>query len=262
MDDRDGRVDLTGRQLYFLHIPKTAGTSLRSVLEDQFYPDEVCPPTEAVEQYGGNYPPLPWLLRIPAERFARYRLVRGHYFHDLGDRFAAPPAVVTMLRRPLDRSLSFLRHSLRAPAYRDRTIDELVADRHFTRKFLWDFQTKILGHRVDLADPAAVPGDANVPMQPGPKMLERAKAALDAAAFVGLAEEFERSMELLEARFGWPVARARPGLNRSPSRRAARETPSGETLARLREMTQVDEALYAHARAVFERQCGALRVGV
>ncbi len=58
--------------LYFLHIPKTAGTSLIAILESYFDLDSI-------------YPEKLWqklLKKIPRD-FTKYKLVRGHFAHNI-----------------------------------------------------------------------------------------------------------------------------------------------------------------------------------
>jgi len=255
-DEQSTLMDTAGRQFYFLHIPKTAGTSLRSLIEAQFPPESICPSNEVLQAYGGNYPPIRWVLEVPQADFDRCGLVRGHYFHNMVAKFSRIPIRLTMLRRPLDRSISFLRHTLRGgPSFADTTIDQLATNTHFIDKYLRDFQVKMLALEFDNSDPSKVPVDVNVPLVCGPRMLERAKKVLDELEWVGLAEEFERSMALLHSRFGWNVGDTSPKLNRSPRKMSERDTPSEATLQILRECTQLDEKLYEHAVGVFQRQC-------
>src|SRR5262249_51809560 len=83
--------------MFFLHIPKTAGTTFGRVLESRFRREEIYPPHWLHEHRDAS----------PAT-FAPYRYFRGH-FHDpdirlmLGNRH---PVCLTMLRDPVDRFLS------------------------------------------------------------------------------------------------------------------------------------------------------------
>lgn len=251
MPDHDDST--SDRQFYFLHVPKTAGTSLRSIIEGQFASVRICPTPEVIQGYGGNYPPIRYILEIPQDEFDRYELVRGHYFYNMVERFSRTPLRVTMLRKPKPRTISFLRHAMRNPNLAETSINDLLANENFVQKYLRDYQVKLLALELDNSDPEKVPVDTNVPLVSGPKMLERAKAVLDEFEFVGLAEHFDESVELMAARFGWTVPEAAPALNRSPRQLTEREELSDESLEIIREATQLDEELYEHAVGVFQK---------
>jgi hypothetical protein len=80
----------------FLHIPKTAGQSVHGFLHAQFQPEEFCPARENFQ-----------LLPIPIERLQKYRLFSGHLDWSLLDAVPEPRFVFTVLRRPIERILSF-----------------------------------------------------------------------------------------------------------------------------------------------------------
>src|SRR5919106_4488854 len=84
-----------GQPLYFLHIPKTAGSTISHYLESHFRPDEVCP--------AGTWAAF---LALPPEHLGRYRFFRGHFDASLLDLLPRRPAVVTMLRDPVERAVS------------------------------------------------------------------------------------------------------------------------------------------------------------
>ena len=88
---------LGDRSLFFLHIPKTAGTSLRELLSCRFAPADILALSGATR------------ARQRAQQLAdvaQYRFVHGHVPYALVDRFPRRPFVVTLLRDPLDRAVS------------------------------------------------------------------------------------------------------------------------------------------------------------
>lgn len=82
-------------QLYFLHIPKTAGTTLISLLDLHFAPDEICPIQLDTK-----------IHELIPEKIAHYRLIRGHLDYDFYKLLAKKPIYITMLRDPLERVIS------------------------------------------------------------------------------------------------------------------------------------------------------------
>ena len=101
--------------LYYLHIPKTAGTSLISFLDSQFDSSEICPAQL-----------LPSLFALPRQDLSKYAFFRGHLWHGLNTYLKRDLAYITMLRDPVQRTISWYSHVRREPgAYRhDQVVNE------------------------------------------------------------------------------------------------------------------------------------------
>src|SRR5687767_786465 len=89
-----------GDQIFFLHIPKTAGTSLIKVLQTQVEPEvlfslAVSPDMTTQEEIA--------LIQ-------KARVVRAHRTYDFLKYFTRRPYVITMLRHPVDRVISNYAH--------------------------------------------------------------------------------------------------------------------------------------------------------
>ncbi|WP_041355175.1 sulfotransferase family 2 domain-containing protein [Nitrosococcus halophilus] len=80
--------------VYFLHIPKTAGTSFQYYLAQYFPGGKICPAQVQAE-----------LLQIPAHELQEYRLFAGHFW-GLQQLLDQRLALITMLREPLARAIS------------------------------------------------------------------------------------------------------------------------------------------------------------
>jgi hypothetical protein len=107
------------RPLYFLHVPKTAGSTITRVLEDAFPAGTMWPvrETEALE-------------RVSPQELAAYGVFSGHHGIRLPDVLEGSPAVVTVLRDPVERLWSLYRmhrFSLCASAGRDYPFTEFLA---------------------------------------------------------------------------------------------------------------------------------------
>jgi len=87
--------------LFFLHIPKTAGTTLNKVLDDNLSPDNILD-LYTDEQHAA-------IGDVTYEEIAEYSLVRGHIFiSDFKDILDGPVPfrVFTFLRDPIERVIS------------------------------------------------------------------------------------------------------------------------------------------------------------
>src|SRR5687768_10206319 len=92
-------------QFFFMHIPKTAGTTLMQIIEQQFDEKEIA---------RFSYHPF-LLLERPPSFFTEHRYFHGHIEYNVMCSFLArPPVTMTMLREPVARYLSHFEYYQRA----------------------------------------------------------------------------------------------------------------------------------------------------
>ncbi|MEO8481098.1 MAG: hypothetical protein ABI634_02740 [Acidobacteriota bacterium] len=255
------------RALFFLHIPKTGGTSLRDLLSPRFAPSEVL----AFERKDPAAALTDKLARIDRSAF-----VHGHIPYALVNHFARRPCVVTILRDPIDRAVSAFRYMrLQAPAMTEAakagsvsparardyaaaarlSLGDFLRDepaaaaRHLGNLQTWLLSTPHLTERFDYSDDYQVAIAADD--------LTRAKQHLAACDVVVLTERLDESLPLLA-----DALATRPfGAIGTANRTAAREPvmPRDEaTSAALATLTSHDRALYAHARVLFQDRLDGL----
>jgi hypothetical protein len=247
--------------LYFLHIPKTAGTSFISILHQRFPAEVICPACLWSD-----------LLRIPTEHRATYRLYRGHFYAYLGPFLGRRLRHVTFLRDPIERSLSHYAHVVREPPHyfhaRAREQGDLLTFLRdpATNPLISNFQTRSLALSLDPSAfaetlaPAEIDAfgleralETTMPASlSDAELLARAKAMIDECVAVGLVEHFRESVGAIARRLRWPDVSADPRLNIAPGR-PGRDALDPETLALLREQTSLDRELYDYARARLAR---------
>jgi hypothetical protein len=228
--------DGPGSLLVYVHIPKTAGTSLRKLIS---------------RTHPGRFRKAPNTFTHPDVAEERLRAVLaedppplaigGHIVFGLRDVLPPEARYLTVLRDPVERTLSHYgylaaprdpvkrQHGLlaRGTPYRpDLTLEEALADARYLPDNL---QTRMLvSRRSPFED---LPPDA----------LDRAKEHLRALAYVGVTERLDE----LVASLGWE-------RHASKRRRVGEERPSRESLtkAQLRaveEHNALDLELYALA---------------
>jgi hypothetical protein len=240
---------------YFLHIPKTAGTSLISLLTSQFPAEQTCP-----AQLWSR------LLAIPRRDLARYRLFVGHFYHYFLDYLGRPATAFTFLRDPVERALSHYEHILRDSHH---YLHDKVKQQGSFLAFLHDpqtlpmvanFQTRALGVDLDPVKYHARLRESELrdrvlesqlesilpPEAEHERLLRRALARLDNLAFVGVVEHFGQSVEQLFDTLGWQLPEAIPCLNVS-SNKIRRTAISSEERRVLLKHLQLDDALYERA---------------
>jgi hypothetical protein len=237
-------------QLYFLHIPKVAGTSLSAVLTDHFAAESICPAQS-------------W-RDLGAQSLAPFKLVRGHFGLPGVDDLPAAD-LVTVLRRPASQLVSMFEHMQRdlPPWSRLLTSQDLASPtgRLFSPKvarFLRNKQAQHLGladlspnWRAQLlgedaklsfddllADAAAAVSDDD--------LLLRARRTLDRAVVVGTTDYFRELIDLLCYRYGWPSIADIPTRNRGGG------TPPAISNG-MDGLIQVDSALHKDAEERLKR---------
>jgi hypothetical protein len=211
----DVRADCRARA-FFLHIPKTAGTTLRVFLRNQ-YPSELVCPVEGWDD-----------IRSVSD-FTQYRLFLGHFSANFVKFLPADTRTFTFMRHPLSRVLSTLRHLKRDPAFHalhDRakhlSMSEIIRDDVIMRQMA-NNQTGLLSavaapqqllSYIRQREAAGRTWEA-AELEDGPK-LTRAIEVLARMEFVGIAEDFQRSINALCQRMNFHPPLTTTSLNEAP----------------------------------------------
>lgn len=230
--------------LIFLHIPKTAGTSLLSRLSDNFRPKEIAPfHTGAVPVRETEHQ----IRGSSTEELARYRLLATHLDYGVHRLFPQRSFYITMLRDPVERVISNYRH---LKQYQTR-LYEIVKDMSFedflrspaTRDQYFNRQaTQIAG--VTNVDPADFQAD---------EALTLARKHLQEFLFVGVKERFDTSIRLLNDALGWPPDHGYETLNVS-DRPTSRSDVSPGVLDLIVDRNTLDIELYDYAQRLFDER--------
>jgi hypothetical protein len=197
---------------FFVHVQKTGGTDLftriggdpsiplehdRWFSEAEIYPNDTdgdvftVAPQLSVDQ----------LLLRWKERRDEIRIVLGHFPLCTVELLDAEFTTLTVLREPVERTLSFLRHHRRlTPADRDKPLEAIYDEPFRFESLLHNHMVKMFALTTEeMTDGMLTAVDFT------PEWLERAKRGLESVDVVGLQEDFEGFCRELEARFGWPL---------------------------------------------------------
>lgn len=232
---------MANKALIFLHIPKTAGTTLNRIIEWQYSPAAI-------------FTVDPHRFRATVERFhnfseARrrsYQVVRGHLFYGIHEYLPQESTYITMLREPVSRMISSYYFALRRPLH------PLHAKLKREGLPVQEFIRLTPQHQNLQCRSIAGLGRAGTCDE---STLETAKQNLQRSfSVVGLSEQFEDSLLLMMAEFGWKV----PFY---ASRKVAKSRPKpDEGLSEfIREHNRLDLALYDFGRKLFESALAAKR---
>ncbi len=236
------------KQFFFLHIPKTAGTSLRNIVESQFSPRQIN------KQYG-----MKGITKMEQEEFDCCDLIRGHFTYNLVDKFREFPYVITMLREPVARTISHIKHVINDENFwlhkyipvEKMSVGELLENEKM-EKFIRDHQLRLIACDCDLVN-IKTPKILHLPHIMDEVMLEKGKERLKKCDYVGIAEQFDESIKLLCKTFNWPEVKQIRRLNTSQKKKDDnRFTP--EVINRIRELCKYDIELYNFAVELFNKR--------
>lgn len=239
--------------LFFLHIPKTAGTSLRLYLTDQFETGTVCPD-------------IGWgsMSLARAKRLCDYKLIQGHF--DTRILPFLPPRCrkATFLREPVARTISAINHALLDPAFRPpslevegRTLRDIVHDPTSMRLF-GNSQTGLLSAdgtlKNSLASYHTATGDERLPLLDDiTPNLTIALEMIKEFDFVGLTECFADGLLQLADKCGlYPVVLP-PALNIG---RRFDNALTTEDIEIVKSCNDLDLHLYEVAKAINKTYAG------
>jgi hypothetical protein len=226
----------------FLHIGKTAGSTLRQVIRRNYRSADIL---KAQRPGGPREATLEDFARIPESRRAVARLVMGHTIFGVHELVPGPSTYVTVVREPVKLVLSQYRFVLRRPYHR---FHQRVTSQGMG---LADYIRSGMSIEVDNGQTRAIAGDTSTPFgQCTEEMLRRAKRNIEEYFSVaGLTERFDETLLLFREALGWThlcYVRANVSPDRSSS-----NLPT-EAAALIEEHTALDRELYGFVRQRFE----------
>ena len=248
------------RGCYFYHIPKTAGMSAWQLLEWAYPEKNICP--------GRMWEDI---ITVPAETLAGYDVYRGHFLAYIEDYLGRQFDTFTLLREPVERTISHYYHVQRAPEHPFHAEALALPLAEFcthprTRHMVQNYQSGYLAC-LGRKDPRALAANMTsedfakyklqLALDPAPdefsppqELYRAANDRLRSFVAVGLSERLEDSLTLIAHALGLPHPPAfsarNVGANRPP-------TVDPEAISAIRAHTEVDQALYDSMRKLFEQ---------
>ncbi len=247
---------------------KTAGTTLALDLHGDFAPEVVYPgaPDRSSADDVEPYISVAHVLRAGVDR-PEIRLYTGHFAACVCGLMPTRPRSLTLLRDPVERTISVLKHfKSRFERYDALTLEQIYDDEFVFEYFVHDHQTKLfsatpadgietfvsrLTHAENVARHrglAAVDATATLTADAG--RLEAAQATLAKVDVVGVTERYADFVEDLRSRFGWWPSGAHADARANVSEA---EWPASSALrGRIAGDNRHDMDLYDYARDLIE----------
>lgn len=239
------------RPLFFVHVMRCGGTSLRAMLWRAVDQTRVWPTQAEITRNASRYPEHEEALALPRDFFLDVDLVSGHYPWILAEHLPRRPQVITFLRDPVARTLSHLRRHTRVHALdRDRAMLDLLDDERFTGASVRDYQVRYFAWR-SLGERASV--NHALPIDAG--RLELAEQRLASCDVVGVTERFDESLRVLGEATGIDVT-DELHVNRTDEK--PEEAPTDAVLERILELTEHDRAFVATANRLLDERLARL----
>lgn len=232
---------------FFMHVMKTGGSTFQRHVSANFAPLSTYPSTERGEDRRQAYTSIERLRDLDPERRRSTRFFQGH-LPFLVRELVGADITLTVLRDPVQRTLSMLRHLKRyVPRFVDASLEEIYDDGFIFPMYIRNYQSKLLSMTLD----DGLKGHIDV-IAVDDARLEVALANLERVDVLGLQEHYDRFLDVLHREHGWHIGDV-------PSQRVSNEDwpfPA-HLLERIAADNTADIALYERARDLHDQRSAA-----
>jgi len=192
----------TEKVLFFLHIPKTAGSTLHKIIERQYSCDEIFTihgvnPQKHIDEF------KKW---SPVDK-NRIKVVKGHMNFGLHESMTKSATYITMLRNPIDRAISTYYYVLRSPSHHlhEYVTSKKISLKEFVVEGLFTDMDNGQTRRLCGVSVGQFSGYKEVKFgECSPDLLEEAKNNINQYfSVIGIQEKFDESLLMMKKKMSW-----------------------------------------------------------
>ncbi|MCK8817064.1 sulfotransferase family protein [Natroniella sulfidigena] len=227
--------------LIFMHVPKTAGTTLRTIIQNQYQADEIL-------SHPNQMPTFAELFKtMSVKQVEKVKCITGHYSYGIHKFFERDFTYIIFLRNPIERVISLYYYLKDEPAHPNyQMIKELSLEEFIDLDLdLIQSQTELYQLHHTNTQTYYAAGKTND--------LKQAKENLNNYfSVVGITEMFDRSLQLIKEKLNWDnisyskklVNKRRPSLDEIPQ----------HIIKKIEDKNKLDLELYHWAKQRLKRE--------
>ncbi len=219
--------------LLFMHIPKTAGTTLRSIIDLQYGEENV------LTYYNQNNRSLLDNLGVFVYNQPNYRALIGHFQFGAHTTLPEYTRYITFARDPIERTISDYYERIHRTPNRYKTSDGRIMD---ISEMIEKFPNEMENHQTKYI--AGIILDRKITKNDCAKALENIESKF---IFCGLLEEFDTSILMMSQIFGWPLC-----VYQSLNKGAPKLFVEKKHQRILQKANKIDSILYKNIKEIFQ----------
>lgn len=243
IDEKNMVIETTANStlIFFLHLPKTGGTTLNSIIKRQYLSHQIL----SIDQQFNTTIQAPQMSK---SELSKLKIVKGHFSFGYHQFFSRPFTYFTMLRNPVDRVISDYYHIIRVPQHKlhNQIISQNMSLKDYVcsgiSRMSENGQTKFLsGQHTEIGF-----------NQCSSEILELAKNNLkEHFIVVGITEKFNESLILLKRAFKWDFKKCLYIKQRVGNNRISKNDIPIKSLKLIQKYNQFDLELYHYGIDIF-----------
>jgi len=226
-------------KLFFLHIPKAGGTTFYEIIYRNFA-------YRSVAKIDGTHvaKSIEELTGRPLSVKNKFECIVGHFNYGFHEHFSGKYSYITFLRSPVDRVVSLFHHIKNVPQH---PLHEIVVSKGMD---IHSFAVSDITREIDNDQVRRISGAERTDLKEA-DLTQAIDNMEQCFSFVGISEEYDRSLVALNRQFpDWDIRYV-------PKNVGTRESISSqqayvETLGNIERRNYLDTQLYQYARARFE----------
>ena len=233
-------------KILFLHLPKTAGTSLRHALQEAYGTEAVSPHVNAC-----------FLQNNDLELLNRFTFICGHLSFSDAHRLFPDAAIMTVVRNPIERCLSWYWYARSASIERidDAEFLDVQAAKHYEPETFFSLPSAVVFHNIHNRMTRQLGGhacDRHINLEAA---FKQAQITLKQCIWIGRQDQLDHDLQRLSRLFPKLSNQAMPRINVTTNRSAA-STLNKTIMEKIQTHNYFDHSLYEQAWALSAAAAG------